>query len=460
MTTASAPTSGPVKRLLTIFRGPTLLLAVGLGLSAIAGSGFISAVNHSGLASVQIAPLTGGLYLLLGAIGTGMFAGFEQEMTRAVSRALALGQPEHVVIRHQVRNAAWVAGGTAVVLGAASPFVVHKWMYGNWVVFFELLLGLAGTWAAFLVRGVLSGRRQFSSYAITMVVEGLSRLLPAILLILVGLDSTWGFGLVFSFGFVVAAASGFLVKRTPITDDVPPPDDADREPESANQAAKRLARLTGGIMAGQVLVYAVPLYIDGRLSSAADAGTVISVTAAIGLTRLALLVLFPLQAPLLPKLSAAAARREMGAVRRAAAGLVAACLAAGAFGLLVTVAIGPWMIRVIYAGPRPLTHTFLAELALGTVFMLVANVLQTVLTALNRQQTVLVGWVGGVVVMGLLLLVLPFSVLDTAAVAAMIGPLATMLLMGFDVLRQTRSTAAVGTAAPASAPAADAEVVR
>jgi O-antigen/teichoic acid export membrane protein len=441
-----------------------LLLAVGLGLSAIAGSGFISAVNHSGLQSIQIAPLNG-LYLLLGAIGTGMFAGFEQEMTRAVSRALALGEPEHVVIRHQVRNAAWVAAGTAVVLCAASPFVVHKWMYGNWVVFLELLLGLFGTWAAFLVRGVLSGRRQFRSYAITMVVEGLSRLLPAILLVLFALNSTWGFGFVFAFGFVVAACSGLVVKRAPITDDAPPPDEADREPESANQAAKRLARLTGGIMAGQVLVYAVPLFINGRLAEqAGKAGLVIAVTAAIGLTRLALLVLFPLQAPLLPKLSAAAARHEMGAVRRATAGLIGACLAAGAFGFLVTIAIGPWLVRVVMGAPVDLSRVFLGELAVGTLFMLVANVLQTVLTALNRQQTVLVGWVLGVVVMFLMFL-LPFDVLTTGAVAAMVGPAVTMLVMGFDVLRETRSTVSVGAAAaPAPAPAtdadADAEIVR
>lgn len=458
MTIASAPTSGPVKRLLTIFGGTTLLLAVGLGLSAVAGSGFTAIVNHSqghhGITPADIAPLTG-LYFLLSAIGTGMFAGFEQEMTRAVSRALALGQPERVVIRHQVRNAAWVAGGTAVVVCAASPFAVHKWMGGNWAVFFELLLGLFGTWAAFLVRGVLSGRRQFGSYAITMVVEGLGRLLPVTLLVVVGLDSTWGFGFVFSFGFVIAAVSALLVKRAPITDDVPPPEDADREPESANQAAKRLARLTGGIMAGQVLVYAVPLYVSGELSGRQPA-TVISVTAAIGLTRLALLVLFPLQAPLLPKLSAAAARREMGAVRRATAGLVAACLGAGTFGFLVTVTLGPWIVRVIMGGRAPLTRVFLGELALGTVFMLVANVLQTALTALNRQQTVLVGWVAGVVVMGLMFL-LPFGVLTTAALAAMVGPAVTMLVMGFDVLRVTRTAVVAG---PVPTAAADAEVVR
>jgi O-antigen/teichoic acid export membrane protein len=435
MTTAAQAPSGLARRLVAILNGPTAMLVVGLGLSAAAGSGFIATVNYSSIPAQDKAPLSG-LYLLLSLVGTGMFAGFEQEMTRAVSRALALGQPEGVVIRHQVRNAAFVAGGTAVVLCAASPFIVQKWMYGHWIVFIELLLGLAGTWAAFLVRGVLSGRRQFRSYAITMVVEGLARLLPAILLVVVGLASTWAFGLVYALGFIVAAVSGLLVARAPIPDGAPPEDAHEQGMESANQAAVRLARLTGGIMAGQVLMYAVPLFINAKLAS--QHTLVIGVTAAVGLTRLALLILFPLQAPLLPKLTAAAARREMHKVRRTTAALVAVCVGAGLFGVLVIGTLGPWIVRVVMGATQPPPRSFLIELAVGTLFLLVANVLQSALIALNRQQTVLVGWVLGVVVMGPMFL-LPGSVLSVAAIAAMVGPLATALLMGWDVVRVTRS---------------------
>lgn len=439
MTTAAQAPSGLAKRLVAILNGPTTLLVIGLGLSAAAGSGFIATVNHSDIASQDKAPLSG-LYLLLSLVGTGMFAGFEQEMTRAVSRALALGHPEGVVIRHQVRNAAFVAGGTALVLCAASPFAVHKWMGGHWIIFAELLLGLAGTWAAFLVRGVLSGRRQFRSYAITMVVEGAARLLPAILLVVAGLASTWAFGLVYALGFTVAAVSGLLVARAPIPDGAPPEDARGQKIETANEAAARLARLTGGIMAGQVLMYAVPLYINANLNShdTTQAAIIVAVTAAVGLTRLALLILFPLQAPLLPKLTAAAARREMHKVRRTTAMLVAVCVAAGLFGVLVTGTLGPWILRVVMGTRHPLTRTFLIELAVGTLFLLVANVLQSALIALNRQQTVLVGWVLGVVVMGPMFL-LPGSVLTVAAIAAIVGPLVTALVMGWDVLRITRT---------------------
>lgn len=451
MTNASAPTSGLVKGILALLRGPTVLLMAGVGLSALAGSVFLATVNHSGMSSADIAPLPG-LYFLLAAIGTGMFAGFEQEMTRAVSRALALGLSERDAVRQQVRNATWVAVATAVVLCAGAPFVVHRWFSGNWTVFVDLLIGLAGLWAAFLVRGVLSGRRQFQSYAITMVVEGLARLLPAILLAAVGLLATWGFGLVYALGFVVAAVSGLLVARAPITEG-PPPEGVDRTVESANEAAGRLARLTGGILAGQVLTYAAPLFITAKigsevgLTSTARDALVVTVGSAVGLTRLGLLVVLPLQMPMLPKLTAAAARGELHEVRRSAARLVAVVIAAGLAASLLIGAIGPWVVHVVLGTPDTPSRSFLVELSIGTLFMLVANVEQPALIALNRQQTVLVSWVLGVVVMAPLFL-LPFSVLTTGAVAAMLGPLATVVVMTVDVLRVTRA-AAPGAAAPA-----------
>lgn len=416
------------QRLTSMLSGPSLLLTVGMILSAAAGSGFLATVNHSG----TFAQLSN-LVMLLSAIGTGMFAGFEQEMTRAVSRAHALGQSERTVIRHQVRNAAFVAVGTMLVLCAGAPFVVHKWFSGDWAVFAELLLGLVGTWAAFLVRGVLSGRRQFRSYAITMVVEGLGRLVPGLVLALAGFRHAWSFGLVYALGFLVAAGSGLVVARAPVPDGLPPVDAG--EPESANQAAVRLARLTGGILAGQVLVYAVPLVISARLASEHE--LVVSVVAAIGLTRLALLILFPLQAPLLPKLTAAAARREFAAVRRSTAGLVAVCVGAGLFGIVVAGAVGPWIVDTVMGGKVTLSRVFLIELATGTLLLLIANVLQSALIALNRQRTVLWGWIIGVAAMAPLFL-LPFGVLTAAAMAAIGGPLATTLVMGYDVLRETR----------------------
>jgi O-antigen/teichoic acid export membrane protein len=436
---------------LSLLNRPVVLLALGLGLSAAAGSGFLAVVNHS-MAPALVAPLPG-LYFLFSAIGTGMFAGFEQEMVRAVSRALALGQSESRVIRHQVRNAAWVGIGTVAVVCAAGPYVTHHWMYGHWVVFAELLLGLAGIWASFLVRGVLSGRQQFRSYAITMVVEGLARLLPSIGLALSGYGSTWAYGLIFALGPMIAALSGLLVARAPIparAPDAPPVTD---EPESANQAAVRLARLTGGILAGQVLMYSVPLVVSGRLTTAP--ALAIAVSSAVGLTRLALLVLFPLQAPLLPKLTAAAAQGRMADVRRATVTLTAVCTAAGLAGVAVSGVFGPWILHTIMGTKAYLSPGFLMQLSAGTLFLLLANALQSTLIALNRQQTVLMGWCLGVVAMAAVFAI-PLDALTTAGVASIAGPVVTTAIMTADVLRRTKTPASpdtTDTSTPASEPA-------
>lgn len=431
-------------RLVSLLNRPVVLLAAGLGLSAAAGSGFIAVVNHS-LESSQVAPLPP-LYFLLSAIGTGMFAAFEQEMTRAVARAHALGHDEAQVIRHQVRNAAWVGIGTMAVLCAASPYVVGRWLFGDWIVFAELLVGLVSIWASFLIRGVLTGRQQFRSYAITMVVEGLARLVPSILLAVSGHGSTWAYGLIFALGSAAAAVSGLFVARAPVPVAKPEGSVPDGEPETANQAAARLARLTGGVLAGQVLMYAVPLVVAGRLADTKTllvAGRLVdgkalevAVGSAVGLTRMALLILFPLQAPLLPRLTAAAAHGQMRAVRRTTAALVGVCVAAGLAGIAGTGLFGPWVLRNVMGAPADLTAGFLMELSTGTLFLLVANVLQSALTALNRQQTVLLAWSLGVVTMGALF-AMPLGVLTTAAVASIAGPVVTAVVMTADVLRTT-----------------------
>lgn len=421
-------------RLMSVLNRPVVLLATGLGLSAAAGSGFLAVVNHS-LPPTLVAPLPG-LYFLLSAIGTGMFAAFEQEMTRAVARAHALGHDEAQVIRHQVRNAAWVGIGTIAVVCAGSPYITHHWMYGNWVVFAELLVGLVSIWAAFLIRGVLTGRQQFRSYAITMVVEGLARLVPSILLAVSGYGSTWAYGLVFALGSAAAAVSGLFVARAPIPVTKPDGAAAGGEPETANQAAARLARLTGGVLAGQVLMYSMPLVVNGRLHGPGQAALAVAVSSAVGLTRMALLILFPLQAPLLPRLTAAAAHGQMAAVRRTTAALVAVCVGTGLAAIAGTGLFGPWVLRNVMGTKADLSAGFLMELTAGTLFLLVANVLQSALTALNRQQTVLVAWSLGVVTM-VAVFAVPLGVLTTAAVASIAGPVVTTVIMTVDVLRTT-----------------------
>ena len=191
---------------------PGPLLAFGLGVTTVAGSLFFATADRAvkgedgghGLATLT------SFYFLVVTIGTGVLAGLEQEMTRTVARARAVDAPVGLAIRHQLRQAVGLAAVTIAVLGALSPVLVSRYFHGHWYMFGELLVGLGATWASFLVRGILAGCQDFLWYTETLVVEGVARMVPALLLMVLGAGSVWAFALVFALGPLFAAASGLL----------------------------------------------------------------------------------------------------------------------------------------------------------------------------------------------------------------------------------------------------------
>src|SRR5882724_5582861 len=101
---------------LKLLRGPQLLLIFSVVVAGAAGSGFLAIVNRS-VDSHDVVALSG-LNFLLATISTGIMSGLEQEMARAVSRALALGRGASAVIRLQARQGFWLTVGTVAVVCA------------------------------------------------------------------------------------------------------------------------------------------------------------------------------------------------------------------------------------------------------------------------------------------------------------------------------------------------------
>ena len=95
---------------------------------------------------------------------------------------------------------------------------------------------------------------------------------------------------------------------------------------------------------------AVPLVIIPWLVGEGQPKLATSVGAAMGLSRLALLCLFPLQAPLLPLLAQSAARGDYVDVRRKVRFLVVGCLGAGVLGIAASFLIGPWLLISVSVG--------------------------------------------------------------------------------------------------------------
>ncbi|OLE28762.1 MAG: hypothetical protein AUG49_01470 [Catenulispora sp. 13_1_20CM_3_70_7] len=335
---------------------------------------------------------------------------------------------------------------------------------------------MAATWASFLVRGVLAGCQDFRFYSLTLAVQGVATIVPSLVLTLLGSGHMLGYALAFALGPLIGAASGLpspALRRswraTGIADadvdaDTGAADQVGEAAEPGGSIREKLILLTFATLVSQLLINAVPLIIGPRLAAgdlhSQKLGT--SLSSSMGLSRLALLCLFPLQAPLLPLLAAAAVRRDFREVRRKTGFLVGACLVAGVLGVGAVVAAGPWLLKAYLHAPTPLSRGFLSALALSTAFLMTAFVLQSAQVALNRHRVVFGSWLAGLVAMAVVF-ALPLAPLAAAGWAGIAGPLVVTVVAAVDVMFVTRSAPPVTEAGasdaqtpPQSAPVAEA----
>ncbi len=423
-----------MRRVLEVLRRPTVFLAVGLIVSAVSGSVFLLILNLA-LSSYDFIALSG-LNILLAAISTGAMAGIAQEMVRAVSSAIARGLPTAPVIRRQVRQASWIVGITLSGCLVLSPVLTEHWLRGNWVLYAELMLGLIGAIVSFQVRGTLSGRQDFHVFSITLLVEAFTRMVPSAALLAIGCHAAWLYGLMFALGPVLSAAVGIWLPRVWHRPqfEYPEATQTGADEDSEGRAAKNLGLLTGATLASQLLLNAVPLLVQARyqhadLHVADEAAAILS---AVGLARLGIVALLPIQEPLLPKLTTAAEQGRFHDVRTRTLQLVGVCAVLGLAAVLVAGTAGPWVLRDIMHAHAVLPNWFLAAFAAGTMFMMIGFILQAGLIALNRHLSVMIGWALGVVVT-IPVFMVSGDIKDVTAAGAIAGPLVAALFLAVDL---------------------------
>jgi O-antigen/teichoic acid export membrane protein len=423
-----------MRRLLGLLRRPTVFLAVGLIVSALSGSVFLLILNLA-LSSYDFIALSG-LNILLAAISTGVMAGIELEMVRAVSRSIARGLPTAPAIRRQVRQASWFVGVTLFLCLVLSPVLTEHWLRGNWALYAELMVGLMGAIVSFQVRGALSGRQDFHVFSITLLVEAFTRMVPSVVLLAMGVHAAWLYGLMFALAPGLSAAVGIWLPRVWHRPQLeyPQATEAGPDEESEGRAAKNLALLTGATLASQLLLNAVPLLVQARYQHAehAVADEAAAILAAVGLARLGIVALMPIQIPLLPKLTTAAEQGRFHDVRSRTRQLVGVCAAVGLAAVLVSATAGPWVLRDILHAHAVLPSWFLAAFAAGTMFIMIGFILQAALIALSRHLSVMTGWALGVAVT-IPVFMVAGDIKNVTAAAAIAGPLVTVLFLAADL---------------------------
>ena len=405
------------------------------------------------------------MFLLTAIVGPGVFAAVEQQTNHEVSARLAAG----VDPAASVRAAAVVAAGLALLMSlvvlALAPVLVPRAFAGHTALLAATVLAVLGAAAAYLLRGIFAGQRRFHWYGISLAGEGLGRLLPCVALAWFGWATADRVGFVFALGCAVAAAVTLPALRRGRADRGAP-DLAGAPLGTASAGAPvRLGPLAAsvGLLAGAssltlLVVNLGPVVLTSRLGTAhADAELAASFVSLFLLARIPLFLFAPVQAFLLPALTAAAERDDLAMVRRQVRTALLAVAAVGGPGVLAAGLLGPWASRVLFSAPLELSRLVAGLLGVSTVAMMAAQILQPALVALGRNRAAMLAWVvSSALFVGLLFA--PVAPLAAAVTAQLVAPTLVCLLMAVTLRREIRARAAGASASGVPAQAIEPSV--
>jgi O-antigen/teichoic acid export membrane protein len=426
-----------------VLRTPAAQMATGM--VVFAGSGYAFVVLAGRSLPKDQATLATSVYFLVNVIGPGIFFAVEQVASRTTAAALATGGELGPVTRRAYRSGLRLLAAVMVILGALAPLVGTRTLHGDWPAYAVVLAMPVISVHLHLARGRLAGTRRFGDYAATLAVEGAGRIALCLAAAVAGADSAWLFGLAYIVPSAVAAGFGLLAARraTLPSAGTALADNAAR----GGDLGRGMAALALASVACQLLPNIAPLAVNTRLPAASSAALAFSQAAVVA--RIPLLIFLPIQAMILPGLSAAAARGDLASVRAKARQVITVTSGVGLAGALAFVMLGSWALRTFFATTELVGLGVLIILALSTVVLMAASTLQPALVAVGGDRWVMAGWVAGSVVTGTVAL-LPFAAIPAAAVGQMLGPTLTASVLASALLirlrLQARTAAAEGRA--------------
>lgn len=386
------------------------MMGGGLLVVGAAGYGFIALAGRT--LSTADAAAVSSLYLLINIIGPGVFVAVEQETSRSVSAALASGRPVPPVARRAARLCGMLLVAVLIVLAAVSPVLVSRALGGHWSLFAAVLLGTTTSALVYLVRGLLGGSRRFAGYSMTLAVEGAARLLPSLVVAASGVPDATVYALLFAAGSAFGALAGTPWLRGLNQDAT----EQDRGSLRAMSTATLV--LAGSTLLSQLVANLAPIVVGSRLTT--DTATAAAFTSAFILVRIPFFLFAPVQAMLLPTLTAAATIGRLSVFRHTMRVILIAIAAVGVPGAVLSLLLGPWAVQVLFGAHVRLSGPLLGLLGIGTIALMVAQVLQPALVALGRHRSVTSAWLAGSVVLtGLLFL--PGDPVRAAVIAQLAG---------------------------------------
>ena len=437
------------------------------GVAPVGGGLFVLGVSAYvvlGAAGHALAPrdyaAVASLYLLVAITSPGVFTALEQETNREVSSRRATSVGTAPVGRAGLLVGAGFAGLVAVALLAAAPLLVPRVLAGSWGLLAAAVVAACGAAAVYLLRGLFAGEQRFGWYAASLGFEGAARLVPCVVLALVGATDPLAYGWVFALGTGIAALTclpGRRAKAAPARSDLAKAAFTRHAPTGVRGTpnlgtpgppvdVRAMARATGLLIVASGLTYVVantaPLVLTARLLTAPEVAA--SYVSLFVLARIPVFLFGPVQAFLLPTLTAGAERSDLAHLRSRLRTALLAVAAVGVPGALLTAAVGPWAARTFFGAPLDIPHTAAGLLGAGTVAMLVAQVLQPALVALRVHRVATMAWTAGTAVFGAVLAA-PVDPALAAVTAQVAGPAVVCLVMTAAILHRLSKIASAAT---------------
>lgn len=359
-------------------------VAIGLGVLGLTSFAFLS-ISGRALGPAGFAPLAT-LWVIVNAAGPAFFQPLEQELGRAIAhrRAQGLGSRSLFV------RGCLLAGALVILIGVTllvfSEQLADTVFDGKQALVLALIVGLSGLGAEHLTRGAFAGAEAFTRYGWQLGLDGAVRLAISGALALAGVESVGWYGFALAVGPVVAVLA--TAWRLGPAAEYAPSD------HSGDELMRPVAVLMVGTVLGQFVVNAPPVAasILAGQEEAARAGVFISVLV---LARMPLFLFSAIQAAFLPGLAAMVARGDVEGFRGRLRAVLGAVTALATAGLLVFVALGPWLVAAFYGQDFQTTRTDIWPLAAGAGLFMIAATLAQTLISLQSYVLSALGWVAG-----------------------------------------------------------------
>jgi len=329
----------------------------------------------------------GAFWGLIFVAGPGFFLPIEQEVGRAVAHRGAQGVGGGPLIHKAARLGGLLTIVLLIVTFAASGPLTDALFHGDRTLVLALGVGLVGFYVMHTARGTLSGNGRFRAYGEMLAVDGTARLVGAIVLVAVGVDSAGAYAMCLALSPFVAVLVALRKERGML----PPGPDA-----PYSELSNALVYLLAGSVLMQLLGYS-PLLAVNLLESNADKIAAATFTTAFVMARIPILLFQAVQGTLLPRLASLAGAGRHDDFRTALKQLMVVVVGVAILGSVLAFTLGPPVGEILFQD-FDISRMNLGLLATGSGTFIVALTIAQALIALEGHARQTLGWLVGIVV--------------------------------------------------------------